>query len=178
MDLLIGLLTFVLVLNCTLLILLILIQLPKKDAGAGLAFGGGTSDALFGAGTGNVLTKITRHATTFFLVLALALSVMQSYRARAKRDSILDQLDSRATTTAGQPVSVPAAAPTVAPTNAAVLTEDATATTPATSEAAATNAADAAATTAPALETPTNAPATPVPVEETTPPAPAPPENP
>ena len=36
----IGLLTVVLVLDCTLLILLVLIQLPKKDAGAGIAFGG------------------------------------------------------------------------------------------------------------------------------------------
>ena len=49
-----------LVLNCLLLILLVLVQLPKKDAGAGMAFGGGAADALFGAGSGNVLTKITK----------------------------------------------------------------------------------------------------------------------
>ena len=35
MNLLIGLLTVVLVLDCLFLILLILIQLPKKEAGAG-----------------------------------------------------------------------------------------------------------------------------------------------
>ena len=40
-----GILTVLLVLNCALLILLVLIQLPKKDAGAGLAFGGGAADA-------------------------------------------------------------------------------------------------------------------------------------
>ena len=45
-----------------------LIQLPKKDAGAGLAFGGGATDALFGAGSGNVLTKITKYAATVFFV--------------------------------------------------------------------------------------------------------------
>jgi len=38
-----GLLTFVLVVNCLLLILLVLVQLPKKDAGAGMAFGAGTA---------------------------------------------------------------------------------------------------------------------------------------
>ena len=56
-----------------------LIQLPKKEAGAGLAFGGGATDALFGAGSGNVLTKITKYAATLFFVLAVVLSVMQSY---------------------------------------------------------------------------------------------------
>ena len=78
MSFLIGLLTVVLVLNCALLILLVLIQLPKKDAGAGLAFGGAATDALFGAGTGNVLTKVTKYATVVFFVLAMLLSVMQS----------------------------------------------------------------------------------------------------
>ena len=42
------------------LILLVLVQLPKKDAGLGTAFGGGTTDALFGAGAGNVLTPPKR----------------------------------------------------------------------------------------------------------------------
>ena len=78
MSFLIGLLTVVLVLNCALLILLVLIQLPKKDAGAGLAFGGAATDALFGAGTGNVLTKVTKYGTVVFFLLAMVLSVMQS----------------------------------------------------------------------------------------------------
>jgi len=78
MSFLIGLLTVVLVLNCVLLILLVLIQLPKKDAGAGLAFGGAATDALFGAGTGNVLTKVTKYAAGTFFVLAMIVSVMQS----------------------------------------------------------------------------------------------------
>jgi len=68
-----GLLTVLIVLNSLLLILLVLIQLPKKDAGAGLAFGGGTADALFGAGSGNALTKITKYAAGAFFVLVLAL---------------------------------------------------------------------------------------------------------
>ena len=67
MSFLSGILTVLLVANCVLLILLVLVQLPKKDAGAGIAFGGGAADALFGAGSGNVLTKITKWATGIFL---------------------------------------------------------------------------------------------------------------
>jgi preprotein translocase subunit SecG len=78
MSFVVGLLTFVLVLNCILLILLVLVQLPKKDAGAGMAFGGGTADALFGAGSGNALTKITKYTAVAFLVLSLFLGMLQS----------------------------------------------------------------------------------------------------
>ena len=73
----IGLLTFVMVLDCIALIFLVLIQLPKKEAGAGLAFGGAATDALFGAGSGTVLTKVTRYAATIFFVLAFVVAVMQ-----------------------------------------------------------------------------------------------------
>ena len=72
-----GMLTCVLLLNALLLILLVLVQLPKKDAGAGLAFGGGAADALFGAGSGNALTKITKWGTVSFIVIALGLGYMQ-----------------------------------------------------------------------------------------------------
>ena len=56
MSFFIGLLTVVLILDCLFLILLVLVQLPKKEAGAGLAFGAGAADALFGAGAGNPLS--------------------------------------------------------------------------------------------------------------------------
>jgi preprotein translocase subunit SecG len=78
MSFLIGLLTVLLVLNCLLLILLVLVQLPKKEAGAGIAFGGAAADALFGAGTGNVLTKTTKYATIVFFALAIILGYLQS----------------------------------------------------------------------------------------------------
>jgi preprotein translocase subunit SecG len=77
MSFIIGLLTFFLIINCLVLILLVLVQLPKKDAGAGIAFGAGTADALFGAGSGNVLTKITKYATGILLVLALIIGYLQ-----------------------------------------------------------------------------------------------------
>jgi preprotein translocase subunit SecG len=72
-----GILTVLLVLNCLLLILLVLVQLPKKDAGAGIAFGGGAADALFGAGSGNVLTKITKWATGIFFGMVMILGLVQ-----------------------------------------------------------------------------------------------------
>jgi len=76
MSFIVGILTFVIVLNALLLILLVLVQLPKKDAGAGMAFGAGTADALFGAGSGNALTKITKNATLSFILLALFLGYL------------------------------------------------------------------------------------------------------
>src|SRR4029079_4253450 len=81
MTLLIGFLTFVLVMNCLFLILLILIQLPKKEAGAGIAFGGAATDALFGAGSGNALTKLTKYAGSLFVGLAVLLSVLHMQAA-------------------------------------------------------------------------------------------------
>ena len=107
MGFLIGLFTVVMVLDCVALILLVLIQLPKKDAGAGLAFGGGATDALFGAGSGNVLTKITKYAATLFFVLSLVLSVMQGYyhtrTASAFRAGLMQ---------ASPPAGIPALPPT------------------------------------------------------------------
>lgn len=77
MSFIVGILTFLLVINCLVLILLVLVQLPKKDAGAGIAFGGGTADALFGSGSGNVLTKITKYATIGLVGLALIIGYLQ-----------------------------------------------------------------------------------------------------
>jgi preprotein translocase subunit SecG len=123
MGFLIGLFTVVLVLDCAVLIFLVLIQLPKKDAGAGLAFGGGATDALFGAGSGNVLTKITKYAATTFFVLALVLSVMQrSYHSRTTSAFEKDLMKPASTTT--MPSTLPPTTdtkPAVVPgTNAAV----------------------------------------------------------
>ena len=77
MSFIVGILTFLMVINCVVLILLVLMQLPKKDAGAGLAFGGGAADALFGAGSGNALTKITKYAAVIFFALAMLLGYLE-----------------------------------------------------------------------------------------------------
>jgi preprotein translocase subunit SecG len=84
MAFIITLMTVLLAFNCLFLILLILIQLPKKEAGAGTAFGGGATDALFGAGTGNALTNITKYAATVFFTLSLVLAIINANQSHAK----------------------------------------------------------------------------------------------
>jgi|SRR5439155_16978905 len=124
MGFLIGLFTLVMVLDCLILVFLVLIQLPKKDAGAGLAFGAGATDALFGAGSGTVLTKITKYAAGIFFALAIVLSVMQSHyhrRAGTEFEQKLSQ-PGKATPIPAAPSPAPAPAPRVtAATNTPLL---------------------------------------------------------
>ena len=144
MSLVIGLLTFVLVINSLFLILLVLIQLPKKEAGAGLAFGGGTSDALFGAGSGNVLTKVTKYATGIFLVLSLVLSVLQTHRAKVSRTDIVKEIERKASAAAVTPASAKSGAAPVIQPNTTNLTGPGLQTIiPAATKTAATNPAPA-----------------------------------
>lgn len=110
---LIGLLTLVMVVNCFVLVFLVLLQLPKKEAGAGLAFGGAATDALFGAGTGTALTKVTKYAATLFFVLAVVLSILPNYARRQGGSSFRTLL--------AQP-GKPAATPTAPATPAAPTT--------------------------------------------------------
>lgn len=113
MIFLIGLLTLAMVLDCVALIGLVLIQLPKKDTGGGLAFGGGASDALFGAGSGNVLTKVTKYAAVIFFILAVSLSVLQRMyhgRSSAAFGSKLDQPATAPAALAQPPITAPAPA--------------------------------------------------------------------
>src|SRR5438309_11304046 len=106
-------LTIVLVLDCLILMLLVLIQLPKKEAGAGLAFGGGTTDALFGAGSGNTLTQITKWTAGIFFALALSLSVLNTYASRPASE-LKNAVGKAPVTAPGAPAapSKPAATPT------------------------------------------------------------------
>ncbi len=92
MSLLIGLLSFALFLVCLFLCLLVLVQLPKKEAGMGQAFGGGTTDALFGAGAGNALTSLTKYSAGAFLVLSLTVSVLGSWAGKSKAERVRAEL--------------------------------------------------------------------------------------
>lgn len=104
-----DIITFILVINSLLLILLVLVQLPKKDAGAGLAFGSGAADALFGAGSGNVLTKVTKWATIIFIALAVVLGAFQDkLSARGGPSNFLQEVQQKQN-------QRPAAAPMPAP---------------------------------------------------------------
>jgi preprotein translocase subunit SecG len=73
----------ILFLDSLVLVLLILLQLPKKEAGAGMAFGGSATDALFGAGSGNAMTTITKYSAGIFFGAALLLAVITSHLAPA-----------------------------------------------------------------------------------------------
>jgi preprotein translocase subunit SecG len=115
MSFFIGILTFFLVVNCAVLILLVLVQLPKKDAGAGLAFGGGAADALFGAGSGNALTKITKYSTIIFFALALLIGVLQDRSHQGNTSAFVNQLQQIQTQTPPPPTT--GTQPTTAPKN-------------------------------------------------------------
>lgn len=99
--------------DCVILVLLVLLQLPKKEAGAGMAFGGGATDALFGAGSGNVLTKITKYAAAIFFGLAMIMAVVASQNRKASGvESLGSELGKQPTAPAGMPAPAPAPAPT------------------------------------------------------------------
>ena len=77
-DIIYGFLTVAMFLTCLLLILLVLAQLPKKEAGAGMAFGSGATDALFGAGSGTALTKLTKYCAIAFFCLVIGLCMIEN----------------------------------------------------------------------------------------------------
>jgi len=124
MSFLVGILTVGMVLNCVVLILLILVQLPKKDAGAGLAFGGGAADALFGAGSGNALTKITKWAAGIFFAMALVLGYMQDSLHRGSNASAFEKAvqDKQMQAPMSQTPPAPMSQPAVAPSSNGMLT--------------------------------------------------------
>jgi preprotein translocase subunit SecG len=101
----IGLLTALMFLTCVALILLVLVQLPKKESGAGLAFGGAATDALFGAGRGNALTKMTKYVAGAFFVLTLVVAVLTTRQARYGSDLLQDEL--RRQSAAPAPLALP-----------------------------------------------------------------------
>ena len=140
----IGILTVVLVLDCLLLILLVLIQLPKKEAGAGIAFGGAATDALFGAGAGNVLTKATKYATVIFFVLLLVIGMAQNpvFKKNASEFKKNVEQESKQAGTQLPPVT-PAATPSDAPAVSNQLTTTAASRTNLESGAVTTNPAPA-----------------------------------
>ena len=107
MSILITLLTTVLVLNCFFLVLLILIQLPKKESGSGLAFGGGALDMALGAGAGNVLTRFTKYSASLFLILCLVLAVIGNNGNKSALESGLSEVPKAANPELTIPPTVP-----------------------------------------------------------------------
>lgn len=120
MGILIGLLSFLLVVVCLLLGLLVLIQLPKKEAGMGMAFGSGAVDTLLGAGAGSALTSLTKWMGGIFLGLCILLAWLGNMKngsgsaAKAVRDAV-----SRSEATAPAAPAATSANALITPTNAA-----------------------------------------------------------
>ena len=112
MSIVLGILTFVLILVSLFIVLVVLAQ-KSKDGGMGAALGGGAAEAAFGAETGNVLSKSTIYAAVLFFVLAFALylgRIYESKHASAAAGSALPTIAAPAT-----PVSAPAATASKAP---------------------------------------------------------------
>lgn len=145
LPLIILLLTAVLVGVCLMLVFLILAQLPKKDAGAGLAFGGGTAEAIFGAGASTPLAQITKYCAGIFLGLALTLSALNAYLSGPGREDRL--IDKEAARQASETSNEPAVDPGAGSIESSVSEEENNANPPED------------ASTAEALETPEETPA-------------------
>ena len=118
MTILISIFTFVLIIISALLVLVVLAQ-KTKDGGMGAALGGGMTEATFGAETGNVLTKATKHLTIAFFVLSflLYLGHLHIRKGAAPATSSLPTISAPAVP-APAPQAAPAAA-TAAPAPAA-----------------------------------------------------------
>ena len=130
MSIVLGILTFILILVSLFLILVVLAQ-KAKDGGMGAALGGGAAEAAFGAETGNVLSKSTIYAAILFFLGAFALYLGRIYERKHAAASAGEALPN---------IAVPAA-----PAAAAPMT-----TTPAPSVTVPVTPAPAAATPAPA----------------------------
>src|SRR5580700_8676189 len=110
MSILYILLSVLMFVDCVFLVFLVLLQLPKKDAGAGMAFGGAATDALFGAGSGNVLTKVTKYVAGIFFGLALLMALMAAHKPKSDAQVLAEKLLQR-TAAPLAPASAPESAP-------------------------------------------------------------------
>jgi len=68
------------VLFVVLAVLLVIIILLQSDKSAGMGVLGGSSQTTFGSSTADVITKITTVLVALFMLGALGLAVLQSYR--------------------------------------------------------------------------------------------------
>jgi preprotein translocase subunit SecG len=81
MEIVTNILLVLLLIVCCLLVTVVLMQRSKNDGLAGgAAFGGGFTDAFFGAGTATVLVRITTWLGGIFFALSLLLAVLYSHQ--------------------------------------------------------------------------------------------------
>ena len=87
LSLLIGIFTFVLIIICFLLVIVILMQRPSADAGMGASLAGGAAESAFGGETGNVLTRACVRFIVIFFVLTFSLYLANIYLNDSEDDS-------------------------------------------------------------------------------------------
>jgi preprotein translocase subunit SecG len=118
MSLLIGLLTFVLVITSIFLVLVVLMQRAKTDGSLGAAMGGSSMESTFGADTTNVLSGATIKAAITFFVVSFALYLAHIYQSKH-----IEATESQLPTITAPAVTTPAADPLVTPASAPVETK-------------------------------------------------------
>lgn len=98
MSIVIGVLTFILVLTSLFLVMIVLMQRAKTDGGIGAAMAGGATESAFGAETTNVLSGATIKAAIIFFVLSFGLYLANIYQAksRAAEDAALPTVNAPA----------------------------------------------------------------------------------
>lgn len=117
MSLVIGILTFVLVITSLFLVMVVLMQRAKSDGGIGSAMGGGSMESTFGAETGNVLSGATIKAAIIFFVVSLVLYLAHIYQAKHidASDSKLPTIVAPASSSTGPTPSAASATPNSGP---------------------------------------------------------------
>lgn len=80
MSLVIGILTFILIITSLFLVMVVLMQRAKTDGGVGAAMGGGSMESTFGADTNNVLSGATIKASIVFFVVSFCLYLAHIYQ--------------------------------------------------------------------------------------------------
>ncbi len=91
--------SFVLVLICFFLVLVVLMQKPSASSGVGASMGAGAVESAFGAQGQSVLSRATLYAITAFFVLAFALYLGMLKRGYGKHTRLqeLPKLEGLAT---------------------------------------------------------------------------------
>jgi preprotein translocase subunit SecG len=118
MQILINVLIVFLVIDSLLLVLAVLMQRPKSE-GLGVAFGGGVTEGLFGAGTTDFLVRLTIWLTGIFFGLCLLLVVLIARSTSRPVSADAELAESRKAAAkpkpsleSGKPPTPPAAKPT------------------------------------------------------------------
>ncbi|MEI6052929.1 MAG: preprotein translocase subunit SecG [Opitutaceae bacterium] len=116
MSIVLGILTFALIVLSLFLVLIVLAQKAKSDGGVGAAMGGGMTEAAFGADTSNVLSKATIYAAVAFFVIAFSLYLGRIYERKHATAAASNALPTIAVPAAPAPApTAPITAPVTAP---------------------------------------------------------------